>query len=288
MAYQYVRIDGERVEVNVAAAYRLWAADFKRETGLDMFISSGVRTEAEQQDGYNRYLRGLTGGVKWAKPSESSHCEIGPAGPRALDIRDSGADAGVTVKGSARWKIAVQLGRKHGFTWGGWGVPDNEGWHFENHVVPVGKPLPAKKKETEVIHYHREDPNARGAGRVLEPGHNFWLHTSKGVKPSQASNVVGGVGVYSITPHVYATGTPGDVLELVLAWANTKKKGSSHSMHYTERLVIDKDGRINASREFKRAVTAGFAVYVRVLAAQTNRGSVKVTLLDCDAFLFNG
>ena len=136
--YQYEIIDGQRVERNVAAQYRLWAAAFKKETGLDLFVSSGVRTAAEQEAGYERYLRGESGGVKWAKPTESSHCEIGPSGPRALDIRDSGKDAGVTVKGTARWNTAVRLGAAYGFTWGGWGVPDSEGWHFENHRVKVG------------------------------------------------------------------------------------------------------------------------------------------------------
>lgn len=143
MSYQYDWIDGERVEKNVAAAYRGWAEEFKAETGCDMYVSSGTRTEAEQARGRADYLAGRTT-VKWAKPEESSHCEIGPAGPRALDIRDSGSDAGVTVKGTYRWNVAVRLGRKYGFTWGGWGVPDYEGWHFENHAVTVGRyPKPA-------------------------------------------------------------------------------------------------------------------------------------------------
>ncbi|GAA3760435.1 hypothetical protein GCM10022240_11370 [Microbacterium kribbense] len=136
--YRYEFIDRQRVERNVAARFVKWRADFTAETGLSLSISSGVRTAREQRSGYLRYLAGQSGGVKWAKPSESSHCEVGPSGPRALDIRDSGADAGVTVKGSTRWQIAVRLGGKHGFTWGGWGVPDYEGWHFENHAITVG------------------------------------------------------------------------------------------------------------------------------------------------------
>ena len=136
--YKYETINGQRVEKNIAARFRLWAADFARETGLRLLISSGVRLESEQQVGYDAYVkRGYTG-VKWARPRESSHCEVGPSGPRALDIRDTGADAGVTVYGSHRWQIAVRLGKKYGFTWGGWGVPKSEGWHFENHAVKVG------------------------------------------------------------------------------------------------------------------------------------------------------
>lgn len=138
VTYQYDLIDGQRVEKNIAKQYRRWAADFKVRTGFDLHISCGVRTVAEQEAGYERYLHNESGGVKWAKPNESSHCEIGPSGPRALDIRDSGPDAGVTVHGTRRWDIAVETGKRYGFTWGGWGVPASEGWHFENHVVKIG------------------------------------------------------------------------------------------------------------------------------------------------------
>lgn len=136
--YKYDTINGQRVEKNIAARFRRWAADFKAETGHNLLVSSGVRLEAEQQGGYDAYARRGFTGVKWAKPRESSHCEVGPAGPRALDIRDTGTDAGVTVYGSRRWHIAVRLGKKYGFTWGGWGVPKSEGWHFENHAVKIG------------------------------------------------------------------------------------------------------------------------------------------------------
>jgi lysozyme family protein len=137
MAYQYEYIDGQRVEVNVAREFKKLRADFKAETGCDLYVSSGTRTEQEQQRGYNDYLAGRTT-VKWAKPTESSHCEVGPSGPRALDLRDSGADAGVTVKNTYRWNVLKRLGAKYGFTWGGWGVPNYEGWHWENHRVKVG------------------------------------------------------------------------------------------------------------------------------------------------------
>lgn len=143
--YQYDIINGQRVEKNVAAALRPAMAEFKAATGYDVIVTSGTRTEEEQQKGRNDYLAGRTK-VKWADPKESSHCEIGPSGPRALDLRDSGPDAGITVKGSKRWVIWRDIAAKYGFTWGGWGVPDYEGWHFENHKVQVGvydQPAPA-------------------------------------------------------------------------------------------------------------------------------------------------
>ncbi|MAB20232.1 hypothetical protein [Microbacterium sp. UBA3394] len=149
MGYQYDYIDGQRVEKNVASAFRKWAADFKKETGQTLHVRSGTRTVAEQQKGRDDYLSGRTK-VKWADPKESSHCEIGPAGPRALDLYDSGRDAGVTTKGTHRHNVAVRLGAKYGFTWGGWGVPASEGWHFENHKVKVGVYGTVKKAATAV------------------------------------------------------------------------------------------------------------------------------------------
>ncbi|GAA3925508.1 M23 family metallopeptidase [Microbacterium soli] len=150
-------------------------------------------------------------------------------------------------------------------------------------VASTGQP----SEEKEVIHHHHEDPNARGAGRVLAPGDAFWLNTTEGARTSRATNLVHLTGIYSITVHVYAEGIPRDVLEVVLAWDDTRTDGP-HSMHYTERMSIDRDGLLQASRDFKRAVGVGYAVYARVRAADTNAGSMKVTLFDADAFRFLG
>lgn len=147
------------------------------------------------------------------------------------------------------------------------------------------------KKGKEVIAYHREDKFARSRGRIIKPGAGLYLHTSVD-DPSKATNVVGGIGQYSITPHVYATGEPGEAVDLVLIWQTIDKKTKKavkNSQHYTERLVFDKEGRIHASREFKRYVgskTHNVAVYVRLEAPKSNKKDVKVTLLDSDAFLF--
>lgn len=149
----------------------------------------------------------------------------------------------------------------------------------------AGTPGTPITKEDKVIAYHRADATARGKGRSVAPGAGFYLHTTAGVATSQATNIVGGIGNYSITTHIYATGTPGDVLEAVLWWDNTKTTGP-HSGHYVERVSIDKDGKLQASREFKRAVAAGFAVYFQVKAPSTNKGPVKVTVVDTDAYLF--
>lgn len=139
---------------------------------------------------------------------------------------------------------------------------------------------------TKVKHYVTQDPSARGGGRTLGPGGQLYLSKVAGVSNSKATNVVGGIGSYSITPHVYAEGEPGDAVLLTLMWQNTKSNPRRNSNHYVERLVFDKDGQLQASREFKRAVASGYAVYVKINTPKSNVKPVKITLLDCDAYLY--
>ena len=141
-------------------------------------------------------------------------------------------------------------------------------------------------KGVKVKHYHYQDPTARSKGRTLSPGHNLYLHTELNKPNSNASNVVGGVGPYSITPHIYATGEPGEGVELCLIWSNDPSGKSPSSAHYTERLTFNKDGVLAASREYKRTVSAGYSVYLRVIAEKSNTKPVTITLLDCDSYLF--
>src|SRR5690606_25046722 len=129
----------------------------------------------------------------------------------------------------------------------------NEPWHLELIGDPWAGEMPAgqqtPKEEAEVKHYRSQDKTARNGGRIVPPGGHFYLHTQEGVPTSQASNIVGGVGTYSITAHVYAEGVPGDVVDVVLLWDDTKTKGP-HSQHYTERLTIGPSGFIFSNFEF--------------------------------------
>lgn len=131
MSYTYTRINGERVEANVANAFYAMAAEFKRVWGLDLIVSSGTRTREEQAYLYNGWINRLPGFNLAAPPGSSNHEEYGPTGPRALDLRDSGGDAGVTVIGSARsnW-LAANSGR-WGFRNAGHYFSPREGWHYE-------------------------------------------------------------------------------------------------------------------------------------------------------------
>lgn len=100
MAYEYTTIDGKRVEVNVAEAFKNLAAAFNRQFGLTLHVRSGTRTRAEQQVLYDRYISGR--GNLAAVPGTSLHEESNPRGPRALDVYDSGTDWGVTRAGTVR------------------------------------------------------------------------------------------------------------------------------------------------------------------------------------------
>jgi len=129
MAYNYTSIDGERVETAVARAYIAFEAEFRRVFGLDLAISSGTRTRAEQQYLYDLYLSGQ--GNLAARPGESNHEEYGPRGPRALDLRDSGNDAGITRVYSHRSIWARDNCGRFGFVNAGYNFSPQEGWHFE-------------------------------------------------------------------------------------------------------------------------------------------------------------
>jgi murein DD-endopeptidase MepM/ murein hydrolase activator NlpD len=176
------------------------------------------------------------------------------------------------------WYYGAHL---HQTLWPGniWAAPTID---FEKYV---GADAPPPSKEDKVKHYHYEDVDAKAGKRLLDPGEGFYLHTKAGQPTSQASNIVGGIGPYSITVHVYAEGEPGDVATVILYWDDTKTSGPN-SGHYAADVVIADTGTIATHFEFKRAVAAGYAVYANIHADKANKGVVKVTRFDTDAFMF--
>lgn len=276
----------EGVDFAPSAAWAFIRAttNVKRQRGYDIDVNSTFRDPVVQlrmYDAWNAWVAGTgpyPGHSKAIHPDYSDHCK-----GIALDSDDWVNDWVVREladNGFIRDQLHVP-GEQHHFRY--FQERDN---HFGE---PIGQPdvAPAKpaKKETKVKTYHYQDATARKSGRTVRPGGSFYLHTTEGAPISGATNVVGNPGTYSITPHVYATGTPGDVVEIVLLWDATQTEGP-HSPHYTERLVIDKDGQLKASREFKRGVAPYDAVYLRATAASTNKGDVKFSVLDADAYLF--
>jgi peptidoglycan hydrolase-like protein with peptidoglycan-binding domain len=137
MAYEYTYRDGEMVEVNVARAFDQMAAEFYATFGLHLIVNSGVRTEQQQWDLYWNWVNRVPGYHLAAKPQDSFHCEVGPQGPRALDLRDSGNDAGVMTIGTQRNNWIRDNGPRWGFTLSGLTFNPAEGWH--NHYTgPIG------------------------------------------------------------------------------------------------------------------------------------------------------
>ena len=128
----YVIVDGQRVAANVAADYSRLEAEFRRVFGLDLIISSGVRTWAEQKALWDAYDSGRSS-VRAAHPNDPKafHVETNPIGPRAIDIRDSGADAGVTRYGNPRSKWIRDNAHRFNFDPAGYDHY-NEPWHLEH------------------------------------------------------------------------------------------------------------------------------------------------------------
>jgi hypothetical protein len=141
MSYKYEIIDGQRVEVHVARDFKAMRAEFFAVWGLVLYVSSGTRTRLEQTKLWNAwlawsaFLAGRGPRVPFANlaaaPGYSNHEESGPRGPRALDLRDSGKDAGVTVIGSARSNWLAANAHRWGFTPAGHSFKPREGWHYE-------------------------------------------------------------------------------------------------------------------------------------------------------------
>lgn len=157
-------------------------------------------------------------------------------------------------------------------------------------LLAAKKPAPSKPatgKGTKVKkHYRRRDKTANGKGkRSMKPGTGLYLN-QKNTKVSNATNIVGGIGYYSITTHVYVQGTPGDVVTLKLVWQDTKKNPRKNSDHFIEKIEIGANGYAKRNVEFKRHVSRGFAVYARLETNKGNKAPVDVTLLDTDAYLF--
>lgn len=144
MSYTYTTIDGQRVETQVGDAFHRMNADFTAENGCSLVITSGTRTDAEQEAIFRqRYVTAANvkgrkvydtrnwNGTLWyrisaagtvAVPGTSNHQESGPNGPRSIDIRDTGADAGVMTRGTKRDLWMQAHAAEYGY--------ENEGYNF--------------------------------------------------------------------------------------------------------------------------------------------------------------
>lgn len=131
MSYQYVTVNGQRVEKNVAAAFKRMAADFKKRFGLTLRVRGGVRTRAEQLHFYNLYRQGRGNLALHPDDPLAYHVESNPRGPRALDIEDSGKDKGVSWANNERSNWIRQNAHLYGFDPAGYRFSQAEPWHIE-------------------------------------------------------------------------------------------------------------------------------------------------------------
>jgi D-alanyl-D-alanine carboxypeptidase. len=172
MSYTYVDRSGQRVEDHVATAFDHMNMDFQHDTGYSLVITSGTRTDAQQEalfreryvlagqvNGRRVYDTRRWNGSLWyrisaagtvAAPGTSNHQEGGPNGPRSIDIRDTGADYGVTRRGTVRDKWMEQHAGDYGFENEGYGF--GEPWHktFRGEIGD-GSTVPATAPAAEVI-----------------------------------------------------------------------------------------------------------------------------------------
>lgn len=305
----YVYLNGQRLTAWMYYVIMLLDADLFRAFGVHVIVASAIRTYAEQErifreryvtavnvDGRRVYDTRVWRGVRWyrisaagtvAVPGTSNH-EI-QGDKAAVDIHDSGRDAGITVRTSTRGKWIRDWCRRTGLLIAS-GDGFGEGWHFDVPGIfrtpPAAPSGDSTTEEIKVKHYFNDDGKAMlPGGLVLAPGEHSWLKRSSKAAQTQADNIVGGVGEYQFTLHLYAEGTPGDTVDVLLAWDHVKTAGP-HSNHFVERVEIGADGTARRNIPFARAVSAGFAVYAHVAAGAGNAAPVKVTRFASDALLF--
>lgn len=133
--FLYEIIDGKRVNAALVPDFQRMNNDFHARFGYWLIVSDGVRSYLEQKKLYLDYINGISN-VRAANPDsdQAYHCETNPTGPRALDIRDTGPDDGVTRYGNARSAWIRDNARNYNFNPRGY-HEFNEPWHIEGLQV---------------------------------------------------------------------------------------------------------------------------------------------------------
>lgn len=165
----YVSRDGARLTPYMLYQINRCNADFKAEFDLELKVTSGIRLPQEQIDIFlNRYVTAANingrkvydtrvwNGVRYyrispagtvAVPKTSNHEIQGTSG--AVDFRDTGADAGVTVAGTRRANWLRANCGKYGMQPEGYNF--GEPWHYKFldifAAVPSGNATPTGKSE---------------------------------------------------------------------------------------------------------------------------------------------
>ncbi|WNM65432.1 endolysin [Microbacterium phage Phonegingi] len=162
MAETWVYRDGQRLTPAMLYDFLALDADFARRTGQHLKIRSGVRTDDEQEriwyermvlanqvNGRRVYETRWWNGRLWyrissagtvAPPGSSNH-QIGGGRKGALDIYDTGSDAGVLTRGSFRANVFDAIAPSYGYDSEGYAF--GETWHKRYNrdpwrAVPTG------------------------------------------------------------------------------------------------------------------------------------------------------
>lgn len=190
-APEFVWRDGSRLTPYMAYQVERLNADMVRLFGVEVRVTSGIRTHQEQIDiflstytaqasgsgpfgdvrwwGGTRYVRYDPSGTA-AAPGESNHEIQGDVA--AMDLRDTGSDPGISSMGSARseW-LRVNCGNygmePEGFQFG-------EAWHYRipgiYQSAPTATPQATTESEEDNDMYAIRQAGVPNSGIIIRPG----------------------------------------------------------------------------------------------------------------------
>lgn len=192
----YVYRDGQRLTPAMLYDFLQLDKEFFERTGCHLKISSGIRTDEEHLAiWYARYTRTPNGrrvydtrwwnGALWyrispegtvATPGTSNH-QINVAAGRmgALDLYDTGSDAGILTRGSFRANVFDEIAPKYGYDSEGYAFQEN--WHKRYNRNPW-RAIPAGGIQEEVM--SAKEVWEYGIGDNGDPGGDMpaWMRLS--------------------------------------------------------------------------------------------------------------
>ncbi|MGN7977449.1 hypothetical protein ACTJJ4_07730 [Microbacterium sp. 22195] len=193
-AYTEVWRDGSRLTLWMLYVITLLDADLFRMFGVHVLVSSAIRTYEEQKaiflsryvtaanvNGRRVYDTRIWNGIRWyrissagtvAVPGTSNHEIQGTKA--AVDLRDTGRDAGITVATSARGRWIRQWCRDKGLLIAS-GDGFGEGWHFDvpgifriPPTTPAGSGGSASERENDMGTLDNTEENYQTFARWMQ------------------------------------------------------------------------------------------------------------------------
>jgi hypothetical protein len=248
--------------------------------GVRLYCTSGIRLAAEQEAIFRaRYVtagnvRGrrvydtrMWRGVRWyrissagtvATPGNSNHEIQGTKA--AVDIRDTGADAGISVRGSRRGKWMRANAHRFGLIASGDGF--GEGWHFDvlnvfaavpgapttsnpgNSHTPTAPAVPTSEEDTVTvsIRLNKKHLYAIGAEFISHHGTDDQAETTR--KIMTVSDELHDVNTTQFRDLLDGLGIPRDVVNIDKGWVKNPEtdKYESNAVWSRNRQAVQKLG----------------------------------------------